>query len=214
MMLVDKPKGWTSQDVVAYLKKKHGWKKAGHTGTLDPMATGLLIILVNEETKRFDEFQKLQKEYEAEIELGYETETGDSEGKRINNVQCTMNNLGKEKVIKILEGMEGEQMQKPPIYSAVKVGGVAAYRLARRGQKPDLKPKKITVYETELTELKVESGKLKVRFVVSSGTYIRQLAVELGRKLGTGATLVGLRRVRIGEYQIVENAENVLTGNY
>lgn len=210
-MLVDKPAGWTSQDVVAYLKKKHGWGKAGHAGTLDPMATGLLIILIDKETKTFGEYQKMEKEYVAEIELGYETTTGDKEGElKVDSGKWKVNfkKINKEDIEEILKQMEGEQMQTPPSYSAVKVGGVPAYKLARRGVTPDLKPKKIVVFKTELIELIMESGKLKVRFVVSSGTYIRSLAEDLGRKLGTGATLVGLRRTRIGDFRI-ENVEKM-----
>ena len=202
MILTDKMKGWTSADVVAYLKKKNKWKKAGHAGTLDPMATGLLIVLVNEETKDFDKYQKTEKEYEAEIQLGYETPTGDGESLPVYQSPSLPVKLNSELVKKTLKLMEGEQMQVPPAYSAVKVGGVPAYKLARRGQVPDLKPKKINIYKAELLKYDSVNVRVSVRFIVSSGTYIRSLAVELGRKLGTGGTLVGLRRTRIGEYGI------------
>jgi tRNA pseudouridine55 synthase len=205
MILVDKPKGWTSADVVAYLKKKNKLKKVGHAGTLDPMATGLLIILVDKETKRFDEFQKLQKEYGAEIELGYETDTGDGEGKVTKRFEIE---IEIERIKQELKKFEGEQMQTPPIYSAVKIKGTPAYKLARRGQTPELKAKRINVYKAELIRYTKYDLRYTIKFIVSSGTYIRSLAVDLGRKLGTGATLVGLRRTRIGEYRI-EDAETI-----
>jgi len=210
MILADKPQGWTSADVVAHLKKVNKWKKVGHAGTLDPMATGLLIILVDKETKDFDKFQKMEKEYEAEIQFGYETDTGDAEGKIEKRFELEKERmdfrLEKGKIKQILKEMEGEQWQKPPDYSAVKVGGVPAYKLARKGIRPDLKEKKITIYEAKLLKYDSVGVRVSVRFVVSSGTYIRQLAVEIGRKLGTGATLVKLRRTRIGEYR-VENCQ-------
>lgn len=201
IILIDKPLDWTSADVVRLLKRKLKPKKIGHAGTLDPKATGLLIILLDEATKKFADFQKLPKVYEAEIEFGRETDTYDSEGK-VTFEHAEEFLLDKGKLEKELTALEGKQQQTPPPFSAVKVGGRRAYELARAGKDFVLEPKMIEVYEACLLESTARSA--KVRFAVSSGTYIRSLAHDLGRKMGVGAYLKNLRRITIGDYQVAD----------
>jgi tRNA pseudouridine55 synthase len=201
VLLIGKPFGWSSADVVRLLKRKLKPRKIGHAGTLDPRATGLLIILLDEATKRFAEFQKLPKVYEAEIEFGLETDTYDSEGQIVaeysGDFLLDKNNLEKE-----LKEVVGKQPQTPPLFSAVKIKGQRAYDLARAGKDFVLEPKMIEVYEACLLESTARSA--KVRFAVSSGTYIRSLAHDLGRKMGVGAYLKNLRRITIGDYQVAD----------
>ncbi|MFA5737091.1 MAG: tRNA pseudouridine(55) synthase TruB [Candidatus Paceibacterota bacterium] len=201
IILIDKPLDWTSADVVRLLKRKLRPKKIGHAGTLDPKATGLLIILLDEATKKFAEFQKFPKVYEAEIEFGQKTDTYDSEGKTIFRYQKSFF-IDRDRLEKELKLMIGKQKQTPPTFSAVKINGQRAYNLARAGKNFELKSKKIEIYEACLLELQDKLA--KVRFSVSSGTYIRSLAYNLGEALGVGAYLKNLRRVVIGEYKITE----------
>jgi tRNA pseudouridine55 synthase len=202
IILIDKPAGMTSFGVVArvrrVLSEKAGHKvKVGHTGTLDPFATGLLILLVGKATKRSDEFLKLDKEYEAEIVLGKTSTTGDPEGE----ITPADGEIPSEEAIRgLLAGLEGDLMQKPPIYSAIKIDGQRAYKLARKGQAPDVPERKVTIYELELLEYAYPS--LKIRAKVSSGTYIRTLAEQIGVKLGSGAYCQGLRRTKVGQYDV------------
>ncbi len=207
IILVDKPTGWTSHDVVAkvrsILKQKTGQKiKVGHTGTLDPAATGLLLILIGSYTKRAGEFSKLDKTYEAELTLGKVSTTGDSEGE-ISRQKTVDGRPGKEEVEKALKSFVGEIQQTPPAFSAIKVSGQRAYKLARRGQEVELQPRKTTVYCLQSTDYRYPKLWLTAR--VSSGTYIRSLAEDIGQKLGTGAYLSALRRTQIGDF-MVKNA--------
>lgn len=208
VLLVDKPAGWTSHDVVAKvraeLKKETGHRvKVGHTGTLDPFATGLLILVVGSYTKKAAEFSKLDKVYEAEMTLGATSSTGDIEGeiteKRSQNAGFRTQKPSEKAVRGILSRFEGQIEQTPHPYSAVKVGGQRAYKLARQGKTLQLKPRKVTVYSLELTDYKYP--KLQITAKVSSGTYIRSLAEDIGEKLGTGAYLSRLRRTGVGNYR-------------
>jgi tRNA pseudouridine55 synthase len=207
ILLFDKPAGWTSHDVVAkvrnILKNETGQKiKVGHTGTLDPFATGLLILMVGSYTKRAEEFSKLDKTYEAEIILGSISSTGDPEG------EITEKSSYKpepEEIQKILEQFTGEIQQTPHKFSAIKIDGQRAYKLARAGKEVELEPRKVTIHNLRLTDYKYP--KLKVTAEVSSGTYIRSLAEDIGEKLGTGAYLSLLRRTQVGKFKV----ENALT---
>jgi len=219
ILLIDKPAGWTSHDVVAKvrstLKKETGQKvKVGHSGTLDPAATGLLVLLVGNYTKRAGEFSKLDKTYEAEITLGATSTTGDREG---NISPKNAQKPSKERVRGVLSQFTGQIEQTPHPYSAVKVGGQRAYKLAREGKKPQLQPRQITVYSLQLTDYKYPLLKIKTK--VSSGTYIRSLAEDIGAKLGTGAYLSALRRTEVGDYNLKKalllkeiNTGNILSG--
>lgn len=209
LLLIDKPAGWTSHDVVAkvrsILKKETGQKiKVGHTGTLDPFATGLLILVIGSYTKKAGEFSKLDKTYEAEISLGATSTTGDPEG-QITRLGDRGEGIGgskpsKEATEAVLSTFLGEIMQTPHAYSAVKVDGQRAYALARAGKKVQLEPRQVTIYNLHLT--KYEYPKLYITARVSSGTYIRSLAEDIGQKLGTGAYLSALRRTTVGNYRV------------
>lgn len=202
LLLVDKPAGWTSHDVVAKvrstLKAQTGQKtKVGHTGTLDPMATGLLVLVLGSYTRRAGEFSKLDKVYEAEITLGYTSPTGDKEGKL---TKTSGEQPSKPAVLAVLSGFEGEILQKPHKYSAVKIDGQRAYKAARAGKTVEIEPRQVKIYE--ITDVKYDYPKLSFTAKVSSGTYIRSLAEDIGAALGTGAYLSALRRTAVGSYEI------------
>ena len=212
IVLVDKPAGWTSFDVVAKIRGRirrgyteQGIKptkrqlKVGHAGTLDPFATGLLVVLLGDATKKATEFLKLDKVYEAEIVLGHESTTGDPEGE-ITAVSSVIPTA--EDVHKVLETFVGEIRQRPPIYSAIKINGQRAYDLARKGQEAVIPVRIVTIYSIELLEYTYPS--IKIRTHVGSGTYIRSLAVDTGRALGTGAYCQALRRTKIADFDIAD----------
>lgn len=204
MLLINKLSGPTSHDVVNQIRKHTGEKRVGHAGTLDPFAEGLLIVLVGrEETRRQSEFLLLDKNYEGTIILGAETDTGDLTGKIINPNYKIQKNIpipNLKTIKQTLETFVGEQTQMPPEYSAKKIRGKKAYELARKGEKVVLKSKKITIYWIKLKKYKWPELKIEVK--VSSGTYIRALARDIGRKLGTGAYLSELKRTHIGKYKL------------
>lgn len=201
--MIDKPQGWTSFDVVAKvrggLKQSTGIKKpkVGHTGTLDPMATGLLIIVCGAYTKRAQEFSKLDKVYEAELILGSTSSTDDEEGEK---TEVSDQIPPREAVLAALESFKGEIEQTPPLYSAIKVGGQRAYKMARKGHEVALEPRKVTIYSID--KIEYDYPKLSFTVKVSSGTYIRSLARDLGMVLGTGAYLSGLKRTEVGKYSL------------
>jgi tRNA pseudouridine55 synthase len=210
ILLIDKPAGWTSHDVVAkirsLLKKETGQKvKVGHAGTLDPAAMGLLVILVGSYCKRASEFSKLDKTYEAELILGKLSTTGDSEGEI---TEKSAKKPSKEAIEQVLNGFTGEIQQTPHKFSAMKVGGQRAYKLARAGKEVVLEPRKVTIHGIE--DVKYIYPKLNFTTEVSSGTYIRSLAEDIGEKLGTGAYLSALRRTKIGNFDIKDS--KTLTG--
>lgn len=205
VLLVNKPKGWTSHDVVAkvrnLLKKQAGQKvKVGHTGTLDPMATGLLVLLTGSYCKKAQEFSKLDKTYEAKIKLGYTSSTGDSEGKIVGSGSEVVE---KSEVADVLKEFTGEIKQVPPAHSAIKIGGKRAYKLAREGKEVKIEPRTVTIYD--ISRLSYEYPYISFVVSVSSGTYIRSLAEDIGNKLGTGAYLEELKRTEIDKFEL-ENA--------
>ena len=202
VILIDKPQGMTSFGVVARLRRvlsnQVGKKvKVGHTGTLDPFATGLMIIVTGKKCREAETFTKLDKWYEAEIILGKNSSTGDPEGE-ITDVSDREPSL--EEVRKVISQFVGKIEQTPPIFSAIKINGERAYKLAREGKQVEIPKRVIEVYLLEL--LAYEYPKLKIRTHVSSGTYIRTLAVDIGEKLGTGAYCENLRRTKIADYSI------------
>jgi len=209
LLLIDKPKGWTSFDVVAkvrgQIRKETGLKKpkVGHTGTLDPLATGLLVLTIGTYCKRAQEFSKLDKVYEVEMKLGETSTTGDDEGEKtkINDNKPTL-----EEVEAALRKFTGDIMQTPPIYSAIKVDGQRAYKLAREGKEVKLEPRPVKIYE--ITDVKYEYPKLSFTAKVSSGTYIRSLVEDIGKELGAGAYMSNLRRTKVGDFSI-SGAANV-----
>lgn len=204
-LLVDKPAGMSSFGVVArvrrVLSEAAGRKiKVGHAGTLDPFATGLLILLIGRETKRAGELLKLDKRYEATLQLGQVSSTGDPEGKISNYQGGEVEILGAERARRVLEQLTGEIEQKVPRYSAVKIKGKRAYELARAGQQVEMPVRKVRVYQLELVEYRWPE--LKINCKVSSGTYVRALGEEIGRLLGVGAYVKELRRTEVGEYRV------------
>ena len=201
-LLIDKPRGMTSHDVVDRVRKITGEKRVGHAGTLDPNATGLLIIGVGREsTKRLWTISAGKKSYVAEICLGEVRDTDDVEGKVISKSKSKRVSL--EKIENTLRKFIGEQEQVPPLYSAIKISGRKAYEMARKGKEIKLKPRKVVVYSTKVLDYRYPI--LKIAAEVSSGTYIRSLARDIGDKLGTGAYLKELRRTRIGKFDIKES---------
>ncbi|HSX37118.1 MAG TPA: tRNA pseudouridine(55) synthase TruB [Patescibacteria group bacterium] len=215
ILLVDKPAGWTSFDVVNYVRKivaqAEGKKpkntKVGHTGTLDPFATGLLVLLIGKEyTKRAGEFSKLDKTYEVTMKLGETSTTGDPEGEITNLARSERANPSEAAINSAMDQFIGEIQQVPPAYSAIKVNGQRAYKLARAGKEVVIEPRKVTVYRLQVTEYSYP----EVKFIaeVSSGTYIRTLVEDIGKALGTGAYATALRRTTVGKFS-VETAQKV-----
>ncbi|MEI6238418.1 MAG: tRNA pseudouridine(55) synthase TruB [bacterium] len=211
IILVDKPSGISSFDVIRILRKTVGkelgiWKM-GHAGTLDPRASGLMIIALGSATKKLSEYLKLPKEYKAEILFGVKTDTGDLDGKVIEQMgEGEMPKLSVEDVTTALSELIGEPELAVPVYSAIKRAGKPLYEYARAGQTVDKVVKKMGVSCAELVDFVFP--KIKVKFAVASGTYIRSLAEELGRKLKVPATLAGLRRTSIAGWK-VENAMKI-----
>jgi tRNA pseudouridine55 synthase len=201
-ILINKPAGFTSHDVVDKLREITKIKKIGHAGTLDPFATGLLILGIGREfTKKLSIFQKKDKEYIATLRLGAESDTFDKEGKI---VEKKVEKIPERKEIEeVLKSFLGEIEQIPPAFSAKKIKGKKLYELARKGIKVKPKPQKVKIYEISILEYKFPYLKIKVK--CSSGTYIRSLANDVGKKLGCGAYVEELVRTKIGEFSI-ENA--------
>lgn len=206
ILCVDKPLGWTSFDAVKRLRgalsRRLGLKrvKVGHAGTLDPMATGTLLICTGRATKRIEELQSGRKEYIATLRLGATTPSYDLE-KQIDALY-PWQHITPEMVQQTLLRFTGPIMQVPPIFSAVKIDGKRAYKYARSGQAPELKAKPIHIYEMEL--LDYHDAVLRIRVKCSKGTYIRSLARDIGADLGSGAHLTSLRRTAVGDYDIAQ----------
>ena len=203
IILIDKPAGLSSFGVVARVRRRLSMEvgkkvKVGHTGTLDPFATGLLILLANKATKLSNQFLKLDKWYEATICLGKTSTTGDPEG------EITEQNTEKiptlEEVKAVVNQFVGQITQTVPVFSAVKINGQRAYQLARRGEAVSMPTRQIEIYAIEI--LSYNYPELVIRTHVSSGTYIRTLGEDIGKALGVGAYLTALRRTQVGDYQI------------
>ncbi|WP_417428790.1 tRNA pseudouridine(55) synthase TruB [Halpernia sp.] len=208
IFLLDKPLDWTSFQAVNKLKYKlkHQFDlpkkfKIGHAGTLDPKATGLLIVCTGKFTKKISEIQDAPKEYLTEIKLGVQTESYDSEKPEI--LQKDISYLNEDKILEILNDFVGEIEQKPPVHSAVKIEGKRAYNLARAGEEVEMKTRKISI--TYIDEIEIDFPYVRFKVGCSKGTYIRSLAHDIGQKLEVGAYLTNLRRTKIGDY-LVENA--------
>ncbi|KXB98299.1 MAG: hypothetical protein AA908_02595 [Chlorobi bacterium NICIL-2] len=197
-ILVDKQQRWTSFDVVAKLRRLLGVKKIGHAGTLDPIATGLLIVCIGRATKQVDAFQALDKEYRVEIKLGARTESDDAETPEYETTP--IEHLQPQMIVAALDRFIGTFEQIPPTYSAVHVGGKRSYQLARQGRAVALPPRTVTVHAIEGIEITLPLVRFTVR--CSKGTYIRALARDLGNVLGVGAYVTALRRTAIGNYRV------------
>jgi tRNA pseudouridine55 synthase len=200
LVIVDKPGGLTSHDVVARIRRLAGTRRVGHAGTLDPMATGVLVVGVEKATRLLGYLTLTQKQYEATIRLGQSTSTDDAEGEL--TFTASADRVSAETISKAVAELTGEIQQVPPAVSAIKVDGQRAYKLTRAGAAPELKPRPVTVYEFTVTDVRPAGDLLDVDATVrcSSGTYIRALARDLGRKLGIGGHLTALRRTWVGGY--------------
>ena len=209
LLLLNKPYEWTSFDLVNKIKHKLKHKfhyskvKVGHAGTLDPLATGLLIVCVGKYTKRIDSYQSQIKEYIATLQLGASTPSFDLEMEIDQNYPTE--HITKDLVDETLQDFIGEIQQRPPDYSAVKINGKRAYEYARKGQKVEIKKKTLAIDEIEVLEF--EKNILKIRVVCSKGTYIRALARDIGQKLNSGAHLTALERTKIGDFHIKDALE-------
>ena len=199
IVIIDKPAGWTSQDVTARLRRVFGTRRIGHGGTLDPMATGVLPVFVGRATRGVEFFEHAEKTYETELLLGVATDTEDTTGtvRARREVSVTQARLDE-----VLERFRGEIMQIPPMYSALKVNGQKLYDLARKGRQVERQPRPVTIHE--LTLLSREGDTLRLRVRCSKGTYIRTLCADIGEALGCGGCMQALRRTQAGEYTIAE----------
>ena len=202
LVIVDKAGGMTSHDVVARVRRLAGTRKVGHAGTLDPMATGVLVVGVEKATRLLGYLMLTEKEYATTIRLGQSTSTDDAEGEITGGAPAA--GVSAETLSKAVAGLVGEIQQVPPAVSAIKVDGQRAYRLTRAGAAPELKARPVTVYEFTVTAVRREDDLVDVdaRLRCSSGTYIRALARDLGTALGTGGHLTRLRRTRVGGYRV------------
>ena len=198
IFLIDKPLDFTSFDIVRIFKKKFNLKKAGHSGTLDPKATGLLIVCSDKMTKRINEFIEYDKEYEGVIRIGARTKSFDTESREEDIIEDVQ--VSDEEIESVRKTFLGEVEQMPPMFSAIKHNGKPLYKLARAGKEIERKSRKIVISEFEIK--KVSESELKFRISSSKGTYIRSIANDFGERLGVGGYLKELRRTRIGKYDL------------
>lgn len=204
IIIINKPKGCTSHDVV-YKVKKIFKEKVGHTGTLDPMATGVLPLLIGKGTQCSKYLINHDKTYEVELQLGKKTETADSEGKVIEERKVDEVILRKENIENVLQSFKGKQQQIPPIYSAIKVKGKKLYEYARKGEKVEIQPREIEIYDIELIQINKEKEQIQFLVKCSKGTYIRSLCEDIATKLNTIGYMMNLKRMQVGDF-FIENS--------
>ena len=211
ILMINKPKGLTSRDVVNKVSKILNTKKIGHTGTLDPIATGVLVLCIGKATKLVDVITGTDKEYVASVKLGELTDTLDTEGKTLEQRKCFIN---KDELVNVLDSFIGEYDQEVPIYSAVKVNGKKLYEYARRNEKVNLPKRKVEIKKIELLESSNDSYSFKV--TVSKGTYIRSLIKDINNKLGVIGVMSDLLRTRQGKFKIDDayTLEDILDNKY
>lgn len=198
MWLINKPVGISSFGLVAQVRRLSGVRKVGHAGTLDPLAEGLMIVLVGKAyTKQAERYSKLDKSYDVQMRLGQTSTTGDEEGAK---TTVSTSQPSYDEIVEVLASFEGEQTQTPPIYSAIKLNGQPAYKLARAGKAVEMPTR--TVQISRITLVSYDYPIVCFEVAVSSGTYIRSLVEDIGKKLGTGAYMSGLVRTRIGQYSL------------
>ena len=200
IVIVDKPQGWTSQDVTARLRRVFNTRRIGHGGTLDPMATGVLPVFVGRATRGVEFFEHAEKTYETVLRLGLTTDTEDISGTVLSEQDAFVTG---EQLEAVLQKFRGEIMQVPPMYSALKINGQKLVDLARKGKEVERQPRPITIHE--LTLLGMEADGIHLRVRCSKGTYIRTLCKDIGEALGCGGCMAALRRVTAGEYTIEES---------
>ena len=199
IVIIDKPQGWTRQDVTARLRRVFNTRRIGHGGTLDPMATGVLPVFVGRATRGVEFFEHAEKTYETVLRLGITTDTEDISGTVLTEQDAFVTG---EQLEKVLDQFRGDIMQVPPMYSALKINGQKLVDLARKGKEVERKPRPITIHE--LTLLGMEADGIRLRVRCSKGTYIRTLCKDIGEALGCGGCMAALRRVQAGEYTIGE----------
>jgi len=200
VLLLDKPPRWTSFDVVRKVRSALGVRKVGHAGTLDPLATGLLIVCTGKRTREIDGFMGLDKEYQAELTLGARTASFDADTPVLETRGIA--GISEKQVRTAVESFVGTQHQVPPMWSALKVNGKRLYTLARKGQTIERKPRMVTIHRIEITSLDLPL--VRCTIACSKGTYIRSLAEDIGLRLGCGAYVSNLRRTRIGPYHVAD----------
>lgn len=224
IIIINKEKNYTSNDVVSIVKKITK-SKVGHTGTLDPNATGVLPLLIGNATKISKYLINHDKEYEVVLQLGIRTETADVEGKVIEEKEVTAEMLNKDNIEEKLQQFIGKQEQIPPIYSAIKVNGKKLYEYARRGKEVELKPRQIEIYSIQLVGINEKEKQISFKVKCSKGTYIRSLCEDISKKLGTVGYMKELNRLQVGEFYIKDavtisemkekieagNLENIIT---
>lgn len=198
VLVIDKPIGLTSHDVVQIIRRGTGIRRAGHTGTLDPRASGVLVVLVGPAVRLSEYVSAADKRYQATITLGSSTDTYDSEGEVTDT--APLNGISEDSFLDVLNSFIGEIEQIPPPYSAVKIKGRKAYEMARKGEEVELEPRRIQVYSLDVLEW--APPEVVIDVYCSSGTYVRSLANDLGKALGTGAHLIGLRRTKSGRFSL------------
>jgi tRNA pseudouridine55 synthase len=198
---LNKPAGWTSFDVVNKLRNATRVKKVGHAGTLDPFATGVLLICFAAATKQVDKLMALEKEYEGRLVLGVETDTHDVTGRVL--ASQPVPDFPRHRLEEVIANYRGTILQKPPMFSALKQGGQRLYKLAREGKTVAIEPRPVTIYSLEI--LTVQLPELTIRLACSRGTYVRSLARDIGNDLGCGAHLKALQRTRIGPYTLAQS---------
>lgn len=214
IIIVNKPKKCTSHDIVHNVKKITG-QKVGHTGTLDPMATGVLPLLIGKGTLCSKYLINHDKIYEVSLTLGTKTDTGDKEGTIIEEKEVVEDCFQKEKIESLLATFLGKQKQIPPMYSAIKVKGKKLYEYARKGQKVEIQPRQIEIYEIKLLAIQKESKQIEFQVHCSKGTYIRSLCEDIAKKLGTIGYMSALNRIKVGEFSLEQalTLEQIQEGN-
>lgn len=204
IIIVNKPKGCTSHDIVYKIKKIFN-QKVGHTGTLDPMAEGVLPILIGKGTQCSKYLINHNKKYLVKLQLGIKTDTADSEGKIIEEKQIDINLLTKDNIVNILKSFIGKQEQIPPIYSAIKVNGKKLYEYARKGQEVELKPRQIEIYNIDLIKYSLEEKEIVFEVFCGKGTYIRSLCEDIAAKFETVGYMKELKRMQVGDFNIEDS---------
>lgn len=206
ILIVDKKEGMTSFDVVRDTRKKYNEKKVGHIGTLDPLASGVLPVLIGKATKLSDYLMNHDKEYVAKIKLGKSTETGDREGNVI-ETEAVPNNLNEKNIQNVLNEFLGQTFQIPPMYSALKVNGKKLYEIARSGQNVERQPRKISISEIKIIKYDTSNKEIEYKVTCSKGTYIRVLSEDIAKKLNTCGYMSYLRRTRVGDFKISDSGK-------
>lgn len=202
LLIIDKKENMTSFDVIRDIRKKYNQKQVGHIGTLDPLASGVLPILIGKATKLSDYLMQHDKEYIAKIQLGFQTDTADREGKIIMSKNVEKSKIMNENVEKVLQTFLGESMQTPPMYSAIKINGKKLYELARQNIEVERKERKIFINSIELINIDKEKNEIEYKVECSKGTYIRTLSEDIAKKLETVGHMSYLRRTRVGNFKI------------